>query len=262
LGSSVDYDALAPTYERRYARDEYAGVERALLRFVGPDPALRVLEVGCGTGHWTGLLAARGFAVAGLDASPGMLRRAARRGDGSLLAVGSAERLPWADARFDRILCVNAFHHFEGKRACLAEARRVLRPGGGFFTVGIDPHTGLDRWCVYDYFAGTLETDLRRYPPTSRIRAWLAEAGFEGSASEVVQHVELDLPAAEALDHWRLARSTTSQLALLSEAAYAAGIERIRRDAAAAEAAGGTLRLGADLRLYATSAWKPRRGRP
>jgi len=252
---SVDYDEVAPTYDRRYAQNEYAGVERALLRFVGADPALRVLEVGCGTGHWTALLAERGLHVTGLDASRGMLRRAAERGAGALLAVGRAEGLPWADARFDRVFCVNAFHHFGDKPGFLAEAHRVLRPGGGVFSVGIDPHAGLDRWCIYDYFDGTLDTDRRRYPPTARIRAWLAELGFEGSSTEVVQHVSLDLPAAEALDHWRLARSSTSQLSLLSDAAYAAGIERIRRDVAAAEARGDTLRLGADLRLYATSAW-------
>lgn len=252
---SVDYDEVAPTYDRRYAHGEYAGVERGLLRFVGTDPALRVLEVGCGTGHWTALLAGRGFRVAGLDASPGMLGRAVARGDGALLSVGRAERLPFCDAGFDRVFCVNAFHHFADKPGFLAEAHRVLRPGGGLFTVGIDPHTGLDRWAIYDYFEGTLDTDRRRYPPTARIRGWLAELGFGGGATEVAQRVRLDLPAAEALDHWRLGRSSTSQLSLLSDAAYAAGIERIRRDAAAAEARGDTLRLVADLRLYATTAW-------
>lgn len=47
---SVSYDSIAQTYERRYQHNQYDGVERELLRFVGSEPTA-VLEVGCGTGH-------------------------------------------------------------------------------------------------------------------------------------------------------------------------------------------------------------------
>ena len=47
----VDYDRLAPEYDRRYAPGNAMGIERALLRLVQSVQAGRVLEAGCGTGH-------------------------------------------------------------------------------------------------------------------------------------------------------------------------------------------------------------------
>ena len=47
----TNYDEVAATYDRRYAEDDYSGIERALIDFLG-SPARHVLQVGCGTGHW------------------------------------------------------------------------------------------------------------------------------------------------------------------------------------------------------------------
>src|SRR5215467_889490 len=62
-------------------------------------------------------------------------------------------------ASLDRIFAINAFHHFVDKRAFAGEARRVLRPAGRLLTIGLDPHTGLDQWWVYDYFPAALAAD-------------------------------------------------------------------------------------------------------
>ena len=72
----VDYDTVAPTYDRLYKENRYPGTEQALFRFVGDKPGLRVLEVGCGTGQWLSLLMERGLPAWGLDASLRMLSRA------------------------------------------------------------------------------------------------------------------------------------------------------------------------------------------
>jgi ubiquinone/menaquinone biosynthesis C-methylase UbiE len=252
---SVDYDAVAPTYDRRYAENDYSGIERALLQFVGDTPRRRVLEVGCGTGHWLAISSRGGTRVAGVDASAQMLARAQAHVPGASLVRGSAEHLPWADASFDRLFCINALHHFRDHAAFLAEARRVLRPGGGVMTVGLDPHTGRDRWCIYDYFEGTRATDAQRYPAATRIRDWLSVADFSDCVTVEVQHLAILLPARESLEQGRLDQHVTSQLSVLTEAAYQRGIDRIRSDLAAAEARGESLFLTADLRLYATFGW-------
>jgi ubiquinone/menaquinone biosynthesis C-methylase UbiE len=75
----VNYDSIAATYERRYLENDYSGVERALTAFVGSELAGRVLEVGCGTGHWLRLLGENGIRVAGVDVSGSMLAYAPRR---------------------------------------------------------------------------------------------------------------------------------------------------------------------------------------
>lgn len=252
MDRSVDYDKIAATYERRYDENEYAGTEHALLRFVGDAPDTRVLEVGCGTGHWLGLLSRRGIWVAGLDASVQMLAGARRHASDAALAHGRAEHLPWRDAVFDRVMCVNALHHFADPPAFLQDARRVLRPGGAVMTIGLDPHTGLDQWCIYDYFEGTLTIDKRRYAPAERIREWMATAGFIECATALVEHLPIQLLAREALDHGRLDKAVTSQLAVLTDEEYQRGIDRIRAAIEAAASRGEPLYLTADLRLYGT----------
>ncbi len=245
----VDYDSIASAYDRRYEENEYAGIERALLRLVGSRRGARVLEVGCGTGHWLELLARHRIWAAGVDASHAMLARAP---DHTRVAQSQAEFLPWKDGAFDRIACIHALHHFTDPPAFVREAQRLLRAGGTVMVVGLDPHTGLDRWCIYEYFEGARERDEQRYPASSTIRAWMAAAGFEGCTSTEIQHLDFQLPAREALAQGRLDRAVTSQLSLLSDAEYERGLERIREGIRNAEAQGASLRLNVDLRLYAT----------
>ena len=84
-----------------------------------------------------------------------MLARARVAAPGARLVRARAEDLPWRDATFDRIFCVNALHHFSDRDRFFAEARRILRPGGGLLTIGKDPHAERDEWWVYHYFEET-----------------------------------------------------------------------------------------------------------
>src|SRR5688572_11407929 len=111
----VNYDQIAQTYDRRYERNDYADVERALQEFVGNQPELCVLEVGCGTGHWLQALQMSGSYVTGLDFSAKMLARAQKRLPEIDLIRGRANYLPWSTASFDRVFCINAIHHFPDK---------------------------------------------------------------------------------------------------------------------------------------------------
>lgn len=185
----VDYDSIAATYDRRYLENDYSGVESALTAFAGQEPVGRVLEVGCGTGHWLRLLAEKGIRVAGVDPSGHMLAHARARAPGAALAHGRAEHLPWADQRFERVFCINAFHHFEDKVRFLTEARRVLAPGGQMMTIGLDPHTGADQWYIYAYFEPVLAIDKRRYPLSNQIREWMRALQFSSVHTSEVQHL-------------------------------------------------------------------------
>ena len=248
----ADYDQIAHTYDSRYERNSYAGVEKALQNFIGGRPGLEVLEVGCGTGHWLEFLQAPNVDLAGLDYSAGMLARAQRRLAGIALVQGTAGRLPWQAESFDRVFCINAFHHFTDKPAFLAEARRILRPGGGLLIVGLDPHRGLDRWFIYDYFPESFEIDKHRFPAASSVRAWMSEAGFQDCTTQEVEHWTYRLPAQDILRQGRLDKQATSQLSILTDAEYRRGMEKIHAALERAEARGQTLFLMADLRLYGT----------
>jgi SAM-dependent methyltransferase len=252
MARSVDYDQIAKTYDRRYQWNDYSGVEAALIAFVGEHFDQRVLEVGCGTGHWLRSFGGRGIRVTGLDASAQMLAHAKTQAPGAALAQGSAERLPWASESFDRVFCINAFHHFQDKLAFLTEATRVLRPGGLMMTVGLDPHAGVDQWYIYEYFDNVLEIDRRRYPASSQIREWMRAAGFAECVTREIQRLPVRLGARAALEEGRLDKSATSQLSVLTDEEYRQGVDRVREAVESAEVRGESLSLNADLRLYAT----------
>src|SRR5262245_1596514 len=181
----------------------------------------------------------------------------ARSATDARLAVASASALPFSDARFDAVVCVNAFHHFPDKQRFLAEAWRVLEPGGRFFSVGMDPHGGVRRWAIYDFFPGTREADRSRFPAPAAIRAWLAAAGFVDAATSEAERMDEQVAGRDVLASPFLERRGTSQLALLDDAAYAAGIHRIEAAIADAEARGERATFFVQLSLHATTATKP-----
>ncbi|MEJ2209772.1 MAG: methyltransferase domain-containing protein, partial [Anaerolineae bacterium] len=69
----VDYDRVAPGYNRRFVGGGTRGVGLALGALAGELRPGCILEVGCGTGHWLAGLAAAGRRLYGLDLSAGML---------------------------------------------------------------------------------------------------------------------------------------------------------------------------------------------
>jgi ubiquinone/menaquinone biosynthesis C-methylase UbiE len=259
INRHADYDQIARTYDRRYERSTYEGVEHALRGFIGGRSGLQVLEVGCGTGHWLEALQPSGVHLTALDFSAGMLAQAQVRLPRISFIQGMAERLPLATESFDRVFCINAFHHFPDKAAFLPEARRVLQPGGTILIVGLDPHSGVDQWFIYDCFKESFEVDQQRFPATSTLRAWMKEAGFADCTTQEVEHWTDRLPAHEILKQGRLDKAATSQLSVLTDAEYQRGLEQIKADMERAEAKGQTLFLTADLRLYGTSGLVPER---
>jgi ubiquinone/menaquinone biosynthesis C-methylase UbiE len=243
----TNYDSVAATYDRRYVDEDFGGIEGALIEFLGDAPG-KVLEVGCGTGHWLRRLDERHIKATGIDPSQAMLAHARAKVTAGGLIRARAEDLPLATGRFNRLFCINAFHHFAVKRAAVNEARRVLGRGGAMMTIALDPHTGIDRWWVYDYFPQTLEIDKQRYPSCEQIREWMRDAGFLNTYSREVQHLPDDVLAVEALQNGTVSPGHTSQLAVLTSDEFSAGVARIH----AALAADRDMHLSADLRVYAT----------
>ena len=249
---SLDYNEVAPAFDRRYMLYEYPGIRKCLLELVSNHDGVRVLEVGCGTGKWLSLLASAGCEVAGIEPSAQMLALARVRVNGDL-REGAAEALPWPDAWFDYVVYINALHHFVDPVQALQESFRVLRPGGQLLSVGLDPHQRTGRWYVYEYFPAALLVDLTRFPSREQRTSWLHNAGFDEIIVRVVEQLQFTLPFGQAVQDGVLERSFTSQLGLLSAEQYATGMQRIRESAEKDEA----FNLEVDLHLYSTVARKP-----
>lgn len=138
------WDRYAPRYDRDIALAERlwmaGGREWICARAEGD-----VLEVAIGTGlnlpHYP-----PGVRLTGLDLSPAMLDRARERAVGLGLDVtlreGDAQALPFADAAFDSVVCALGLCGVPDDRAAIAEAHRVLRPGGRLLLLD---HVGSDR---------------------------------------------------------------------------------------------------------------------
>jgi ubiquinone/menaquinone biosynthesis C-methylase UbiE len=250
-GRVTDYDRIADRFDTRYALYAYAGVRDTLLNFLGPTP-VAALEVGCGTGHWLDVAGARASILAGVEPSAAMLERARLAAPAARLVRARAEDLPWRDGTFDRIFCVNALHHFSDRDRFFAEARRILRPGGGLLTIGKDPHGARDEWWVYEYFEETRAIDRARYAPVRTLRGEMTRAGFAWSESLEADRIEAVHRASEALANGIVDAAFTSQLSVLSQEEFNRGVARVR---VADAAAGGELNLIADFRLYATIGW-------
>lgn len=249
----LNYAPLASTYHQRYAFSPLEGVAaalRALAKYLAPQ---RILEVGCGTGRWLTELAAD-YPICGLDLSYAMLQQAHLRNEQqpsplSSLVNGTAEALPFPNATFDLVFCVNALHHFRAPHTFVSEAWRILRPGGALAVVGQNPRGMRDRWYVYDYFEGTYQTDLDRFPSWGTTLDWMVACGFEQITLGPVEHIMDTKRGRQVLDDPFLQKHAVSQLALLSDEAYAAGMHRLRADLDRAEARGETLLFPTDLLL-------------
>src|SRR5262245_48278353 len=173
----------------------------------------------------------------GLDLSSEMLGRAASKEKFALVRA-DAETLPFEAGSFDRIFCINSFHHFSDKRSFVTEIRRVLRHGRGFMTIGLDPHTGVERWWIYDYFENTMELDRQRYLSGKATCDTLAAAGFQDCRTDAVQHFAGAVPARRSLERGDANRRATSQLAILTNGEYERGVQKIKEEIAAAELCG------------------------
>jgi ubiquinone/menaquinone biosynthesis C-methylase UbiE len=260
LDRSVNYEPIAPVFDQRYQNKEdfeYSGVQSSLLEFVGNLSSGNVLEVGCGTGHWLSVLTNTGCRVVGLEPARKMLDIGRRVLPQALLVQGKAEALPWDEKVFDRLVCINAFQHFSDKEHFVQEAYRVLKPGGGIMISGLDPHAGLDHWWIYDYFPQVIEIDQKRFPPAHCIQEMMHRSGFIECFTTEVQHVPIQIAAKTALEQGILAKTSTSQLIVLTEEEYSRGINKLRQDIESAEAAQSTLTIRADLRFYSTTGWVP-----
>jgi SAM-dependent methyltransferase len=107
--------------------------KEAVLSAVGPIEGKHVLEIACGTGRFTTMLAKRGADIVGLDISPAMLQEGRKKAHAAGVADhlefmrGDAARLPFPDDYFETVIAMRFFHLADTPASFLAEMRRVAR---------------------------------------------------------------------------------------------------------------------------------------
>ncbi len=130
-------DDIAEEYDdKRFSRGGQLIDRRekeAVLNAVSPLEDRKILEIACGTGRFTSLLAENGADIVGLDISAAMLQRGRKKAqlrgvsDNLEFLRGDAGRLPFPDNHFDTVIAMRFFHLADDPAGFLSEMRRVSR---------------------------------------------------------------------------------------------------------------------------------------
>jgi ubiquinone/menaquinone biosynthesis C-methylase UbiE len=229
---------LVPTahFKERFARENVAFWVPLIVEMARIRDGDRVLDVGCGTGGFAIAIAkAVSAVVAGLDESETFIEFAKRlpkpeRGSADWV-LGDAERLPFADARFDRVLLSFVLHQLAAPEIAVAEAARVLKPRGTVLIRTIAPEDARAR-VPARYFPSMAAADEARLPTVAAIEEWIAAAGLVVSEARCVErNARLVLDDEER----RVRVEVGSRFTQVSEHELATGLERMRADAATHE---------------------------
>lgn len=138
---AASWDAFAGSYEERAGEDgdfyHRNFVIPSILRLLGDVKGKRLLDMACGTGVVSRILARMGATVTGVDISAEMLSYASEREQAQPLGIsyhhGSASDLKdWKEETFDGVVCNMAMMDIADYRGAIVEASRILVPGGRF----------------------------------------------------------------------------------------------------------------------------------
>jgi SAM-dependent methyltransferase len=198
---AAGYDALAGRVTSRLADP--------LLDAVAAGPGKRVLDIATGPGYVAASAAERGADPVGLDFSETMLAYARSRSPNVEFVRGNATELPFPDGSFDAAIVAFLLLHVGRPEQVVAEAARVVAPGGrAAFSVWDEPSRG--RWLgvVFDAFTAAGAQPPANMPPGPPIFRFADEHEFTrlltgaGLVDVAVETVELPLRLASGDELW------------------------------------------------------------
>jgi ubiquinone/menaquinone biosynthesis C-methylase UbiE len=188
------WQQAAAQYDATFAQAT-AGFAEALLDAAAITAGMPVLDLCCGTGIVAATAARRGAQASGFDFSPAMLAEARRNHPQIAFDEGDVEALPYPDRSFDAVVDNFGVHHAPRPAQAVAEALRVLRPGGRFaFTTWAAPADNIAWQLLFDAIGAHGDLAAARTPPSggnlvslAAVLELLQAAGFAAAQAELLR---------------------------------------------------------------------------
>ncbi len=145
-----NFDKEAETYDNFYKDSPGPDIDllekKLVSRFLHYFHKKEILEIGCGTGHWSSFFSDQGFPILGLDISEKMLEKARGKNiPNARFLEGQAENLPFDDHSFLNVACITTLEFVDDREKALNEIDRVLKPGGVLMLGVLNEHSFLGK---------------------------------------------------------------------------------------------------------------------
>jgi len=141
--SRFDFDAAADTYDQWYETAEGAMYDRlekkAVCKYLPRNvQGMKLLEVGCGTGHWSKFFSSYGFEVTGVDVSEPMIKIAQSKNIANAsFQIADGHSLPFNDNSFDVTAAITTLEFVRDAELVLQEMARCTRKPSGQLLIGV-----------------------------------------------------------------------------------------------------------------------------
>lgn len=150
MSSRYDFNNIASEYDSWYDTDtggEYDHLEKAMMLEMMGDARVphlgKLLDIGCGTGHWTIFFKGLGYLVEGIDTSKNMLEIARSKDLSIPFLEGDGCNLPHTDEQFDIVSLITVLEFSTEPVSLLMESFRVLRSGGALIIGSLNRNSEL-----------------------------------------------------------------------------------------------------------------------
>lgn len=235
---SVEYDKteMPESYDRGrgYSPEVLRLWLDAISAHVPKESVSGIVDIGCGTGRFSGPLADHFDAsLVGVEPSGKMLRQARNKGANSRVTflTGSGEAIPVGDDSADLVFMSMVFHHFDNPNLVARECCRVLRRNGAVCL----RNATIDQFASFpylDFFPGIRAIIAEQLSSCERIRSVFHSSGFETVAHDIVVHPMA--PGWKAFAE-KVAHRTDSFLSRLPDEEFRQGLAAIRAYAETAD---------------------------
>ena len=195
--SAIEYHAeLARDWEDKYSARRSFRVRHTILEALlegAVAPGARWLDAGCGTGHFSRLIARLGARVEGVDGADSMIAAARSLGPGTpgevvYRTASDLAALPDADGSFDGVLCSSVLEYLVEPERVASEFARVTRSGGALIVTLPNAHAVVRRvqalqfavtGAVFRQPSPAYWAHMKRMWSSSKARSFVGAAGFE-----------------------------------------------------------------------------------